>query len=358
MKVEIINDIGDLQITKAEWEALVAENETNTIFQTYEWFTSWWSVFGAENSLFFILVYDENDTLLGFAPLAINNSLYGKRFLIFAGDGNADYLDFITPRHKKEVLYQIFRTIKQHRSSWKNILLRNIPACSTTIGLAKSFSPRLCTYSTVETNVVCPTLILKNHINEAAHTANKYSTKRSFNYFNKNGKLNYEIINNEKAIDKNLDDFFQQHIQRWRNTSTPSLFLNDSNKVFYRILAKTLLPKNQLFFSVIMYGDYPLAYHYGFDYNSVVTWYKPTFDIRHAKHSPGILLIRYLIQYCLDNKKSELDFTVGNEPFKNRFANLRRHNVTLRVFTSQTGYCGFCFKYLIKKFAKKLIGRN
>ena len=90
--------------------------------------------------------------------------------------------------------------------------------------------------------------------------------------------------------------------------------------------------KGWLLFSMVEFNDQPIAFHYGFDYNDTVLWYKPSFDVEHASHSPGLVLLRYLIGYAIDQKRHELDFTIGDEPFKSRFTNSKRKTVSLKVF--------------------------
>jgi CelD/BcsL family acetyltransferase involved in cellulose biosynthesis len=76
----------------------------------------------------------------------------------------------------------------------------------------------------------------------------------------------------------------------------------------------------------------PLAFHFGFDYAGSVIWYKPSFEIRHAARSPGLLLIRNMIQDALERKRHELDFTIGDEQFKDRFANAERVNLNVAIY--------------------------
>ena len=70
MNFTLVTDINQINIDKNTWNALVLQNQTNTIFQTYEWFHSWWEAFGDEYQLVFIIIKDE-DHLKGFAPLMI-----------------------------------------------------------------------------------------------------------------------------------------------------------------------------------------------------------------------------------------------------------------------------------------------
>src|SRR5690606_12642575 len=66
MRVELITRRSDIPLDAERWNALVADNEINTVFQTYEWFDSWWQVFGKGRELFFLVVR-EGDEIVGFA---------------------------------------------------------------------------------------------------------------------------------------------------------------------------------------------------------------------------------------------------------------------------------------------------
>ena len=76
----------------------------------------------------------------------------------------------------------------------------------------------------------------------------------------------------------------------------------------------------------------PIAFHYGFNYAGSLIWYKPTFDVAQAKHSPGLVMLDHLIGYALDHRLRELDFTLGDEAFKRRFTNHVRQNVSVQIF--------------------------
>ena len=61
---------------------------------------------------------------------------------------------------------------------------------------------------------------------------------------------------------------------------------------FYEALAEPLHARGWLQFSVVEFNGAPIAFHFGFDYFDCVTWYKPSFEVRYAEHSPGLLLTR------------------------------------------------------------------
>jgi CelD/BcsL family acetyltransferase involved in cellulose biosynthesis len=129
-----------------------------------------------------------------------------------------------------------------------------------------------------------------------------------------------------------MDRFFAQHISRWAGSATPSLFLDERNQAFYRELVRAMSHCGWLVLSVVELDDRPLAMHCGFDYGGRFLWYKPSFDVEHAKHSPGLVLLRYLIGYAIEHQLEEFDFSIGDEPFKFRFANRVRTTVQVRIY--------------------------
>ena len=66
-------------------------------------------------------------------------------------------------------------------------------------------------------------------------------------------------------------------------------------------------------FEQLLFNGRHIAFHFGFDYFGCVTWYKPTFEVEYAEHSPGLLLTRHLIDDGLRRSRRELDFTGGDE---------------------------------------------
>lgn len=331
LSIKIFKNLDEIPVTPLEWNQLLSQNETNTIFQTYEWFQSWWKAFGAHNQLHLITVY-QNQELVGIAPLMISGR-YLRRVIKFVGDGKADYCDFIfLNREKKAILSIVMRHIFSISHQWDSVVLSNIPSDSSTAEILH----QICLYyrNKIISKIInlCPTLVIQGNQEKIIKLINKPVLKRRYNYFSKNGDLEFINITDFEHAKEYLEIFFKQHIKRWDFQHKPSLFLDSNNCNFYHELARSLLEKQWLLFSVLKYNNEPIAFHYGFDYNSKIIWYKPSFDIDYFKYSPGKVLLRFLIQHALTHGKSEFDFTVGNELFKNEFANQKRPNLQVKIF--------------------------
>ena len=133
-------------------------------------------------------------------------------------------------------------------------------------------------------------------------------------------------------MDHYLPQFFEQYIERRRGSVAAELLSRSDTRSFYVALAQSMLSAGWLHFSVLECAGRPIAFHFGFEFRGRLFWYKPSFDSRSARQSPGTVLLSFLIRDAVERGLKELDFTVGAEAFKYRYANTQRTNANLRVF--------------------------
>jgi len=345
METRIITRREEVDVGSEEWNRLLSLSETNTIFQTYEWIWTWWTVFGHKYSLFLVEFWDR-DRLLALAPLMLDRTGM-KCSLRFIGEEHSDYCDFIAGERKQEALTAIFDAIVSCKE-WDVIQLKNVPESSTTVAAIRNFCGRT-GKRLLETNgKYCPTLMIMGHEDHARRVLRKKTVRRRCNYLKKAGDFKVFHVETVEEAMRYLEPFFAQHIKKWNGSSPSSLFLKQENRDFYHNLVYALLPGGLLLFTVLEFDGRPIAFHFGFDYASKVIWYKPSYDPDYGRRSPGTVLLKHLIEYCLDRGRNELDFTIGDEPFKRRYTNLVRKNGDFRIYNSNSRY------FLEKSFWKLL----
>lgn len=318
------------------WNALAAGSDTNSVFQTYEWTRAWWTTYGQQHEPLFITASDAAG-IAGVAPLVCERRPSGQRVVRFLGDGRADYCDVLASRDKPQAIRAVFEALQRDRR-WRMIELNNIPAHSPTAAIVHELGDRHGYRILADDLYSCPTLLIEGHEAEVLQIFNKPSLRRRTNYFERHGRLVCRNLTTAAEIYPYLDAFFDQHVARWGGRSSSSLFVEERNRDFYRELTRQLAPRGWLLFSVVEFNDQPIAFHYGFDYAGSVIWYKPSFDVAFEQQSPGIVMVRNLIRYALENKRRELDFTVGDEPFKRRFTNSTRKTVGISLFRDPSAY--------------------
>src|SRR4030042_2099427 len=229
MQIQIYHNFAELPVTPESWNALVQRSVTNTIFQTYQWVKSWWEIFGYNNELFIITISGD-EKLLGIAPLMLTGNSPRGKILKFIGDGKSDYCDFTILQEKEQILTDFFKLIIEYGELWDTIQLNNIPDHSKTPQIISEICQFTGLKSLFFDNIPCPSLVFNG---ENANILRRRSFRRRYNYFQKNGRLNYFEIADEQLAMEYLKLLFHQHQKRWELSKKVSLFSDYQNRDFY-----------------------------------------------------------------------------------------------------------------------------
>jgi CelD/BcsL family acetyltransferase involved in cellulose biosynthesis len=227
--------------------------------------------------------------------------------------------------------------IADDRRLFDDLVLRDVPNTSSSVPQARAFFESRGFAVDARELYEAPTRLFNDPAADR-ELPKKKSLKRHYNHFKRAGALEFRNCRDAEEVAGYLDAFFEQHIGRRAATDAPSLFVDERARAFFRELAVRGASEGWLLFSVVLFDGKPIAMHFGFEYDGCITWYKPAFDMALARHSPGEVLIKYLFEYALERKVRELDFTIGEEPFKYRFANHTRANWVLSVYGSRASY--------------------
>ena len=330
MRLVLSRRLVDLPVDHRQWDALVAETTGATVFQTYEWFECWWKAFGNQHRLFLVTLWD-GETLAGIAPLMLVQH-FGLRQIEFIGSSNADYQDFVLGKRNAELLPLLVRYLYEQRDAWDILVLRNVPTDSPTFALLPEMMRSFGLGATDHERVACPTIEISSRPAEIRRLLDGYSWRRRMKQMQRHGELAYMRCSTAEQVDRYLPQFFEQYVERRRDSAAAEIFRRPAVRAFFDTLAKSLLPRGWLHFSVLECAGQPVAFHFGFEFGGRLYWYKPSFDPGVARLSPGTVLLSYLIRDSLESGLQELDFTVGAEPFKYRYANTQRVNANLRIF--------------------------
>ena len=306
MKVQVHEDWSSL--SGEAWNRLAARSPVATVFQSWEWHRAWWNAFGERGRLALVCVRQE-ETLRAVAPLWID----AGRVLRFVGDGHADYGDVLCAAEDAAAAEALWLAIVG-LGDWRSAAWRHLPAEAWAARWARRGGRTV-----PSPPIPCPRLDLRDR--EAARgMATKKSLRRHANHFARQPGFEVAHSSSRRDIEPWLEAFFDQHVQRWAGTPTPSAFANTSERIFYRNLVAGFDGTGRLWFTRLCTAEGPVAFHLGFECEGTFTWYKPSFAISLARRSPGEALIKALLDRAIARELATFDFTVGGEAFKLRFA--------------------------------------
>ena len=342
MRARTVREWSEVAALAENWNALAQRSEMFSVFQSYEWHDAWWKNFGSEFELRVVCAF-RADALVGVAPMMISVDRVHRRqrrVLRFIGTVNyaSDYANLLLPEDasRENVLSLLFDEIARD-AGWDIIELARFPTHSPWREAVEAKLRSIVPALSVSVETEAPTRLLRNP-EEDRGIVNGKSFKRDTNWFLKRGTMEFEqswTSEHEPRVVSRLDDFFKQHIERRDLAGDKSQFHDPRQKQFYRDLVPTLMRRGWLRFSMLKWTDVALGYHFGFEFANKFCLYKPTFNVEYSKQGPGKVMLKYLIEDAVERRLNEFDFTVGEETYKYRFANLVRTNTRFRAFRSR-----------------------
>ena len=329
VSTRIASSFDDPSVAPAQWADCLRRGGTDTIFLTWEWQRTWWSVFGRGDLT--IAVAEQDGAPVAIAPLFCDGDM-----LFFVGSGGSDYLDFVGDTSDVAVLSALLESARDTVENFVGFRFYHVPDASPTAKRLVAAAELLGLQMFDEGQLPAPRLSIRTDPDAANRATQKQSLLRHERYFSMHGTLSVTHTSRAEEIAPALDAFFQQHIDRWSGTQSPSLFFDHPWRQFYRLLLENMADRGWLRFTRVDWNGEPIASHFGFCYGGEYLWYKPAFEIRFARRSPGEVLLRQLLLAAIQEGADVFDFGLGDEPFKQRFATHVRQVRTWGLYPKQT----------------------
>jgi len=354
------NNINDLDNI---WDDSLSKSKDRTVFLTINWLKSWLNVFSNEVDQQVILCVTENNEVIALAPLMIKNcNEYGFKYkrLQFIGFNQSDYMDFVIIKKVNSCLNLISDYLFDNSSRWDLCELNNFSEESNSPNILKNILRRRNKPYSFKTLSVCPYVKLDLDITEFLKTKKsglRYDLKRGEKDLCKLGELNFFKIENQADAVNELPAFMKMLSLRdnqVKRIGTIESYI-DQESVYLNYLN---LIWDHISFSKLTLNEKVIAYHFGFEYDKKLYWYKPTFDINYIKFSPGKILIKKAMENAYKNNIQELDFLLGDEPYKFQWAKQTRKNFGF-LFGTNNIKSKLFFKWfsIIKPNLKSLINK-
>jgi CelD/BcsL family acetyltransferase involved in cellulose biosynthesis len=325
-KAKILKGAVELDAIAEDWHRIWAQDPHREIFQHFACVRSWIEAYGKEDQIRTVVVMD-GEKVIGIVPLVIEG-----RCLRFAGHSTSDYNTILCTGDRAQVLHVAFTVLFDNNEGWDEILLESICEETGLSAVLSSMSRNSWQVETVD-RVPCPTLRLQQDKGEILRRLlGKDKLRKTVRALQRLGTITFRHIEDREEARQHLPELIRQHIRRCAVDGRESPFLKgDSIKYCYALVEK-MDPKTELRLSVLEIDGVPAAYHLGFRLDGKYLYYKPTFDVNLWGHSPGQVLLYYLLQYVATSEGlGELDFSSGGEAYKYHFSNQCRDNLTIRI---------------------------
>lgn len=339
--IELVRDWSSASRLAAEWDALVEESSSPSIFMTWDYVSTWWETCRDQQSLRILLARNEHDRLVGIAPLMIGTgdtlARRAVRQLSLIGAARhpiSQLMDLIVrPQDRHEVARAFTRYILEDLSAEWDIL--HLPFIEQTSVLMRDVLPRAiehgCTWrhNGYEPG---PFARLEGSWDDylAARSRNWRSSLRgAYARLGKAGKVELLQLGRDIDLDAALEAFIWLHDQRWGEASlalpTPAA------REFLRQLAAKLAAKERLVIILMRIDGAWAAGVLDFIYRDTLFGFQGGWDPAYAHLSVGNVILAEEFKWCFERKLATFDFMGGEEPYKQRWMTDMRELVNIEV---------------------------
>ena len=321
MKTQVYTDAAGFAALRQEWNPLLRNSVSDTIFLTWEWQSTWWEHLG-KGKLYLIAMRD-GGSLSGIAPLYLTAADDGRNELSIVGCRDvSDYLDLIAASGQEEKVYGALLDWleSEEAPAWDLADLCNIPAASPTHQLLAEMAAARGYQVQTEVEDICPIIPLPSTWDEYLSSLSKkqrHEIRRKIRRAEGGGQINWYIVNDEHDLAAEMDAFIELH---QKSHVDKDEFMDAQMKGFFNAVAQVLHEAGWLQLAFMEVNGEKAATMLNFDYRDSILVYNSGYDSqKYARLSPGIVLLSYCIQRAIELGRAKFDFLRGDEVYKYRF---------------------------------------
>jgi len=122
-----------------------------------------------------------------------------------------------------------------------------------------------------------------------------------------------------EAADDFAAHFLPAYAAVWSRPSLANMFERPGVQPFVERVIADGIAAGWCQYAVLRAGGRPVAWHIGLQGRRACYWWIPTYDAQFAAHSPGRVLVAFLIERCLVDGFSSFHFLTGDHRYKSEW---------------------------------------
>jgi CelD/BcsL family acetyltransferase involved in cellulose biosynthesis len=353
MRIVLQRKIPDESSLRRQWNDLVLQMERPEVFYTCEWALAMQSAYQSSLTPLLFLGYEGED-LIGAASLATDSA---KESIGFLAATTADYCEVVThPHQRAQFIDAVFAELGKLKAGL--VALASLPEDSATPEALQAAAEKHGFHVYMRPACLCLQVELgsgEQRQQMKSALAGKKNLRRCLRTMEREGPVTFAHLQSPAQIQAALPEFIDAHVARFRSTQRVSVLSTPERRLFLEELARQFSGSEVVTLSMLMIGDRPVAWNYGFQFHGSWFWYQPTFDSRREENSPGqCLLSRIVTEACDMEEMKMVDLGLGAEGYKERFGNSTRQTFDVTMTKSWSRHLQEIVRYRAASTLKRL----
>ncbi len=333
MTIRLIQSDSEFLDLKDEWNTLLKDSASHVPFLRHEYLFNWWKTLGGgewnQGKLTILIERDQNNKLTGAAPLFLAD----HQVMFLGSEEISDYLDLIStvenlPNFIDSILH--FMNSKDF-PEWDSLFLKNILDTSPSIKyLSKAAEDLGLDFSH---NIIQPAPYLRlpgswsdylDQLEDRYSHEIRRKLRKAETYFL---PIDWYAVTESETVASELVNF----LELMANNPEKDAFLTEEMSQHLIDSALSAFQEGWLQLVFLTVGDLKVAGYLNFDFDGKIWVYNSGINNLFENLSPGWVLLSYLIQWAIQEGKSEIDFMRGDEPYKYQFGAIDKDVVQLMI---------------------------
>jgi len=338
----VVADEQELAGLRDEWNEATAATAAPNVYLTWEWTHTWWSHFGGTNDLHVVVVRDA-DGIVAIAPLQRSRVGAGRfvtPLLERISPEAGDYGGVVLVRREHDAVEAIVGHIERLiRRRWVTAVVLSrlgedgplLPllqdALARRAGSLAGSETKLdgaCLVTDVRGDFDLDRQARKHRIAQRLRRLREQHTDVTFTY------------HSGDDLQVGLDRLLEVHAQRWagRESELRGLLADADRAAFMLDAVRALDRQGWVRLLTLTADGHPVAAELDFAYQGRLFMFKGAFDPDYSSFAPGQILFNRVIADELASGLELVEWGRGDQPYKRRWANGERHQVTVTITRS------------------------
>lgn len=369
MQLIEITSIDEFRELRHDWNSLMADSSSESIFLTHEWLMAWMTHF-KKDQLIDILILLDGSRFIAAAPLMIKKgTLRGLpvKELSFIENDETGRSDFII-RHgsdEKEIIDVLFRHIIYSKNlRWDIVDLRNIPSDSITMELIEEFLRTNHILFGKKKGLSSPYITIDQSwpgfIRNRRHFRKKM--KDRLNRIQREGRTSITHIIDFKRFVEYLSKIEKISKNSWLRQKSNDIFGTEERKGFFIDLARRASEEGWLSVWVLELNGEAIAFEFHLRHRNSIHALRASYNREYSKVSPGFVLECKIVESCFKENVSlpvHYDLCGGVNFYKERWTKDIQNHMNILVFKSNLlGRLLYYMEIILITRLKKIINKG
>ena len=311
MKIDVVRSFEQFQELAPEWRALHAQSAPHNPFLSYEFFHCLVEVFFAQRELLIVLLRDQGK-VRAIAPFVRDGIAVRSISNI-----HSHYFDFVAAPDDAGVYQPVFNYLREQRCA--HIHLGDVSVDS---GLYRYLSQSRCFLQAVVYERASPLLKIEQAWEDYYRSISKNfreNYRKRVNKVARSGGHVHRVCRERGEIEQFLQDMFDIEKASWKHPLGRSMFSNEQQPQFYRLLLERFFDHVRL--EIVDIDGRPSAFWLSLVYGDTLFQLKNSFVEELKDFSPGVILTLESLQACFEQQLACVDYLGVSNSVKSKVSN-------------------------------------